>query len=488
MAKLENDNYMSRNFTKLAEQVCIGWYVLQDQKKNKSTLLKGQLTKNNVTHYAMEFAKKCDHGDNILDQVIDTDITILLNKAIDTGSKYCLVLRDCHINMGQFLVNFNEFFLEDFKNEVLVGHLLDWKKEYYELHHQSFMIDLEWWTDAGKPNFDSNFKGTTWTAYKLERSEENFHDPARDHTPIWVKPTTETAEFQGWREGAKVIAAAVQDGKPIRPWTEKVRNSRKYLYPELKIHDHCDHMHEFDQLFTTDKYYAVNTEVIWDDHSSKDYHAAIIPSSGILNLIKPYQIGLNPGGYISVFDYSLIGLRYSQHMANWPINTPISDWIQMFINKNIDYTLVGTDQEIQNVDEYISSLGEDYYWWRAITWSTYGRTYHHKNLLFFENYKDLVDDTIKDIKTRFKTDTLKIYINLTNIFHYPATSLLHSLHERVDTINRIEQYNKTLQEKKNVEIDLVMYKPLLKLSNKKQPLSINDLPDNLKDIINYEQN
>lgn len=487
MEKLENNNYMSRDFTKLAEQVCIGWHVLKDHKKNKYSLLKGQLPKNNVVHYAMEFAKKCDHGGKFLNQVIDTDIVVLLEKAIETGSKYCLVLRDCHINMGQFFVTFNKFFLEDFNNEVLVGHLLDWKKEYYELHHQSFMIDLEWWASAGKPIFNSNFKGSKWTAHKLERSEENFHDPERDHTPIWVKPTTETAEFQGWREGAKVIAAAARDGKPIRPWTEKVRNARKYLYPELKLHDHTDHMNEFDRLFTTDKYYAVNTEVIWNDHSSKDYHAAIIPSSGILNLIKPYQIGLNPGGYISVFDYSLIGLRYSQHMANWPIDKPISEWIQMFIDQHAEYSAIGTDQEIKNVNKYISSLGDDYHWWKAITWSTYGRTYHYENLLFFKNYKKVVDSTIRNINQRFPNDTLKIYINLTNIFHYPPTALLHSLHERVDTINRIEEYNKKLIETKDIHIDLVMYKPLLQKSNKQTPLSVTNLPDNLKEIIDYEQ-
>lgn len=482
MPELENKNYMDRDMTNLGNNVCIGWHILDNNKRNPHTIIRGNICKNNVIHYAMEFAKKCNHSDVELSQVIDNDIQSLLDKSASTGKKYCLVIRDSNIHMGQFLVKFNKWFNTKFNNEVLVGHLLDWKSQYYELHHQCFLIDVEWWIEAGKPSFAPDWSGKPWTATVLERSDTNFHAQERNHTPQWVKATDETATFNGHREGARVIASAAEHKKSMSPWPEELRNVRKYLYPELKKNnEHEEHMVDFDDLNDTNKYFAVNTERLYKDHMYEDYHAIVIPASGILNIIKPYTVGLNPGGHICVFDYSKIGIRYSQHVANWPGNCSLSEWIHNFKNQNYDYMIIGSDEEINNVDNYIKELGDDYTWWKSITWGTYSRDYQFINLLYFNNYKRLIDGVIRTLKERFvNDDNLKIYFNLTNIFHYPPTSIRHSLVERVTTINKIKEYNEQLKNK-GIIVDLVFYTPLLKNSDS----SIDSLPQNLKDIINY---
>ena len=143
--------------------------------------------------------------------------------------------------------------------------------------------------------------------------------------------------------------------------------------------------------------------------------------------------------------------------------------------------IIGSDEEINNVDNYIKELSDDYIWWKSITWGTYSRDYQFINLLYFKNYKRLIDSVIRTLKERFNNDdNLKIYFNITNIFHYPPTSIRHSLVERVNTINKIKEYNEQLKSE-GVIVDLVFYTPLLKTSDS----SIDDLPKNLKDIINY---
>ena len=77
----------------------------------------------------------------------------------------------------------------------LQGHILDRKKNYYELHHQSFIVRVD---HIGDANFmyDESYRS-------IERSDENYHD---DWTPLWVKDGKEELEIEKPSYGSGLIS------------------------------------------------------------------------------------------------------------------------------------------------------------------------------------------------------------------------------------------------------------------------------------------
>ncbi len=80
-----------------------------------------------------------------------TDEDLLLNAAANTDSKYALVF-----STGTEFINGSEFFnrIESIVEHdfFIAGHVLDRGDAYYELHHQCYLVNLEYYRKLGRPS------------------------------------------------------------------------------------------------------------------------------------------------------------------------------------------------------------------------------------------------------------------------------------------------------------------------------------------------
>ena len=476
MEELTNHDYSAT--ADAFDNVCIAHWVVDDKfHGNSDSPIGWQQAKNMRDHVIMEFAMKTN---GTVSQVVDKDLDKLIQKVQHTNKRYAIVLRDHTIKIGQLVPELANFMLNDLKDEVIVGHLLDWKSEYYEIHHQSFLLDMQWYVNAGKPSFKTGFGKGPWQATAIDRSVENFHDPKIDHTPIWMKSSGKTKTFNGYRHGALVIAKAMQDGRNIRAWTENVRNAKTYLYPEL-VDEHYRHYQHYLVSVENNNYFANNTETIFKESSGSDYDIMFVPASGIYSLVSPYLNKLNPAGELISYDVSPISLRFVRYLDRWEgPGTNIADYITRFIDYYSEFSAVSDAKQLDKIDNWINNtLGKDYdNWWR-FTRPHISKDLELVNLMYFKDYKRLVGDRINNFRQKHSdVEQIKIFVNLSNIFHYPLSSMTYSLRYRTQVLNQILEYNSTLE---NVEVDVYVLKPLLDKYSK-----FEELPPQLQKLLSYK--
>ena len=99
--------------------------------------------------------------------------------------------------------------------------------------------------------------------------------------------------------------------------------------------------------------------------------------------------------------------------------------------------------------------------------------------MYFKDYKRLVGDRINNFRQKHSdVEQIKIFVNLSNIFHYPLSSMTYSLRYRTQVLNQILEYNSTLE---NVEVDVYVLKPLLDKYSK-----FEELPPQLQKLLSYK--
>ena len=202
------------------------------------------------------------------------------------------------INGDSFFNNVNELTNTDY---FIYGHILDRKDAYYELHHQSYLINIEKYKLLGMPTVGKTELGNPFITFIPVRSEENIHD---DYTPLWISNSSNTQQYSHRLHGWNIISQALTHGYNINAWPETVRQNKIHYYPEnsnlfneniikiYKKYNHCqdtfvhtsgtdelNELHGFKQIVTTasgnwwEKYATDDTEVILYDYNqaSLDY-------------------------------------------------------------------------------------------------------------------------------------------------------------------------------------------------------------------------
>ena len=111
------------------------------------------------------------------------------------------------------------------RHDDLVGHILDRKEKYYELHRQHFIINVEKWKDLGAPSFTTRKIGSVT---KVKRSDENFHD---DYTPVWIKTkNVQKVKKTKLRHGGHVISEFLKANLVVRPFDKSERLEKNFVY------------------------------------------------------------------------------------------------------------------------------------------------------------------------------------------------------------------------------------------------------------------
>lgn len=158
----------------------------------------------------------------------DTDVDQLMLKASSLGYQWILVQSYGHLTLRprffELLFDYidnNEFFL--------LGHILDYKESYFELHHQCFLVNLELLRQFHFPPYGTPINDPQ-SLLVTDRSEENFHD---EYTPHWIEG--HRSGFRKWRiprhEGWNLINSSIEHGYKVHNFTHEMRSFKTFLYP-----------------------------------------------------------------------------------------------------------------------------------------------------------------------------------------------------------------------------------------------------------------
>ena len=176
-------------------------------------------------------------------------IDTLLNQAYDLGYNYIYVMSIGYITSDHSLLYEIHDFAE--RNQFwLLAHLLEdknydknaWFKNqgaWFQIHPQSFYLNLDVWAQIGKPKFGNNEHVKDLVLPDYNRSKENIHD---DYTPLWLKPAGDRPEnvlsngqtYTGpVKQGWNLIATLLANNVAIGNFPESIRRKKSYLYPEI---------------------------------------------------------------------------------------------------------------------------------------------------------------------------------------------------------------------------------------------------------------
>lgn len=178
-----------------------------------------------------------------------------------------------------FNTDFHVSIYNSLKNEdqdtVLIGHILDRGKEYYELHHQTFVVNLRKLRETAP--MDIRYTTPSGHKQRIQRSDENFHD---DYTPVAVGKGQGVVYVGNPRVGGDLIAWAVKEGH-VRPFTERERSKKAFLYPNYDIQENA---HQIENVIGSgySRYYMFNTETAFKRTVEGQWDNIIIPASGFL--------------------------------------------------------------------------------------------------------------------------------------------------------------------------------------------------------------
>ena len=196
-----------------------------------------------------------------------------------------------------------------YSEDSLVGHILDRKENYYELHYQNFIIKVD---DVVDCDF---YKDTAYRA--VSRSNDNFHD---DYTPLWVSDGGDELQVDNPLFGAGIISNFLRRGKKIKPWPGGFRRSKGFLYPEMIFKKIPNMMHKVE-----DKVYSMSTEGLIKNINLKGFNHFV----GTANCLQALAYIRSDIKTITLLDYSQRSIDFTTNFVyNWNPSTSYETFLK----------------------------------------------------------------------------------------------------------------------------------------------------------------
>lgn len=353
------------------------------------------------------------------------DPDAILEWADTSGLKYLMITA-----IGTNLAKRNNLhheipkFLENNPDFAVAGHILDKGDKFYELHHQCFIINMDWWRDNGRPQMGKEEFNKPWTTIKPIRSEENWHD---GYTPHWIAQGNTTENYTGRRFGWNIIDTALRSGSAVISFDESVRDSKYYIYPEVAgdFHSKISDVLESLQGYS---HFAANTESPPDKLLDTDVQGVICTAGGMTPLLTAYTAGLKPGGKVTVFDFSPVSLAIQRRLKQ--INCDYKDFKatfhSLFTELNLE-PMIKAHRNLDRMQELINEMMpeglEDFI----------ENVWPHLDIVFVPCNLFDINQVKNKLAARHTGE--KTYVHLTNILHYQNTAWLFSAVSRY----RLEQ-------------------------------------------------
>lgn len=351
----------------------------------------------------------------------DKDIDNLLHTACNNNHNFILILAIGNNLDGEqnFIISLIELLNNiDINQLTIIGHILDRKEFFYELHDQIILINLKWWIKAGKPVYGSAFtKDICLTS--VNRSIENWHD---DYTPHWIESQKKEKKYKGGRQGWNILNYALQENKKIYSWNGKCRNSKNFLYPtsESNVNDAINKIN-ITSVFLGNT--ESNSRIDFNRLPFNNFEYLAVPAAGLSPLILAFLTKLKEGSTICIFDISKDALKYQKRISNMHLDlNHIKDNLLQIQNSMSDISFIGVRtlnlfQDI--IRNHIKDGILDYY---KNVWPTLQKVYVHADIYLTYQHKRIYNTIPNDLKYGF--------LHLSNIYAFKEMCLFNSAQQR----------------------------------------------------------
>lgn len=410
---------------KLPQDCGIGW-LLNDRIKDKTV---EATTANLLDFYSIKYRK--------IKQVSSYDFVDLCQQGLDNGYTSIMIMKQ-GIILQDFIEETKPYWGNEFKDCVIVGHILDREEAWWQLHPQCMWIDLEWWAESGKPFFGERLDDIEWTATKVERSTETLSDH-QTYNPVSINATDETVDVVGQHTGWNLLNTALSQGKKVAVWDKHLRHQKEYVYGEM-----MDHYEKFWQIGAecwVTRWYSANTEDLDTIRKDQVCGAVFSTCGGLSPIINAYIQGLKPNGKMFCYDQDVLALHMQSHVfKNWDG----TNWEQFVTQYTLDHyvqSLFFTRPEnLKIVDSYLKDLGQDFVdWWRKEAQS-FDVEFKRLDVMNISKLQMFLDMQVNKLK-----ENEKVFIDSSNAYNYEVNAVLYSQNIRLkcerDMIKYLEGCN-----------------------------------------------
>ena len=392
---------------------------------------------------------ECNSIDESLNSLENTDYVIIMS----SGNR----LYRTHQFMGTVIQPFI-----DNPELGMMGHILDRKDEWYELHPQFVVFDYKKWVEIGRPSYGSD--GEQDEVINVNRSDSNIHD---DYTPLWVKSGEGVTRYESLKRGWNFINTFISSTYDISPFPNSIRSIKTYCYPEYnsdKFYNLIDTMSQDDTIDHNKKIlinslinrgpktWLFNTEEIQiiKNPSSEPYDVVALTCSGFKFLDLLHSDLITNKTKLVFYDFSTSSVSWFKYLMTSKYLTIVDN----VMTKPNDVYLIGKRTE-PLMDVY-GSPTQDFLDMCDEVYDYYGGVENFMNLLIrFRElditiiHTDIINDPLNCCHNLKGENNL---INVSNIFSTDFFNLYYSEDKR-DKI--YGNFVKTLNEKTTVVGHLV---------------------------------
>lgn len=230
----------------------------------------------------------------------------LLRHASNKGHTWAVVF-----STGTEFINGTAFFdtvLDLIKQDFFIaGHILDRKDAYYELHHQCYVVNLDYYKQLNYPSIGQQQLGHDHCQLSPNRSSDNWHD---EYTPTEISNGTKLKEYQHKCHGWNILSLAFVNNLPVKVFDESIRNNKIHFYPENPddFYKQLGWAYHRVNYCQTEFIHAAPTEII--DLKPKKYQQIVTPASGAW-----FREFVDNGTTVIYYDYNNNSLEYWKEHA-----------------------------------------------------------------------------------------------------------------------------------------------------------------------------
>lgn len=329
--------------------------------------------------------------------------------------------------------NFFRMFSENVSDdEILVGHILDRKEHFYELHYQCYALNVKKMKEINWP--DLNHKNDSVLLNVPERSSENHHD---DYTPLWIKPSNEKKNYHGLKFGSNLISKILENGYTIKSFCETLRNYKFYFYPENKewLKNYTKYKLQFLPkqnidffMFNTERYFYIDEiKIIWPDWETRETSRIMIPCAGLSIFKLIHDLKLSNDFKLCLYDISKYSLQLMKKLLTEWDGKNYYEYI--FNEKDPSIQIGATGNHEKDWVKFIEWFGGEDKWLKSFIQTKtklLGTTMFKQIDLF--NYEK-IERTGLDKFFNDDSNTIQ-FLSLSNIFHYKPSALEFDLKTR----------------------------------------------------------
>lgn len=438
-------NGINHSINNVDRKVGLGWL---NNKKIKNPLYEQMI------YNTTEFMSVNGWAVGWRDQYCGDSIEDLMSSAVADGLDNILIIKIGIISTF-LLEDFGDWLENNYAGQVLCGHILDKDNDYYELHPQCLMIDVNWWKSLGDAVVGEEITGE-WTATEPLRSTENLHGGG--YTPTWVSAGHTQRTYQGKKFGWRLIQQALDSETGALVWPPEVRSMYTYTYPEIDGTESLTN--GLNILRGSDGFYVANTENFslmsnyptTPTEPTGEVNHVVSMAGGMSGLFESYKYqGYNRTAcsdkqYLYIMDASRIALSLTRTIHKKWNGVDYKKFITEYTEEHNLQDLIKGNHRLNNLDRFINSNPE-FTRWFVEEFQPYSHVqYHCIDLFDMNSFKRKMEKMFwNPIRHGQTTEIHRVHFDFSNCYQFLHTSWLYNDAQRnqlrLDMLKYLEQIN-----------------------------------------------